>query len=195
MTHKFHGKDHDKYLDTQVTKVLYVDGNRTDFYTANGSPTKPFKTINDAEAVAASDTTIVVSQGTYVEDVTVTNARNIVGLLKPTIQGNVTIAGAGYKRFRDLVIAGNLNLTASIDLVDVSIYGTTTVTGSGSVCITQGNLSPSSSGIKALVVNSTGACTISESIIAAIGDVLTICLLYTSPSPRDATLSRMPSSA
>ena len=28
------------------------------------------------------------------------------------------------------------------------------------------------------------------------GDILTInCLLYTSPSPRDATLSRMPSSA
>ena len=27
------------------------------------------------------------------------------------------------------------------------------------------------------------------------GDVLTVCLLYTSPSPRDATLSRMPSSA
>ena len=28
-----------------------------------------------------------------------------------------------------------------------------------------------------------------------IGDQVRICLLYTSPSPRDATLSRMPSSA
>ena len=27
------------------------------------------------------------------------------------------------------------------------------------------------------------------------GDAIYICLLYTSPSPRDATLSRMPSSA
>jgi len=27
------------------------------------------------------------------------------------------------------------------------------------------------------------------------GEILEICLLYTSPSPRDATLSRMPSSA
>ena len=27
------------------------------------------------------------------------------------------------------------------------------------------------------------------------GDLVSICLLYTSPSPRDATLSRMPSSA
>ena len=39
-----------------------------------------------------------------------------------------------------------------------------------------------------------------EGQIAEIGkirdlDVVTICLLYTSPSPRDATLSRMPSSA
>ena len=30
---------------------------------------------------------------------------------------------------------------------------------------------------------------------AGISDVLIACLLYTSPSPRDATLSRMPSSA
>ena len=29
----------------------------------------------------------------------------------------------------------------------------------------------------------------------SVSDVLSICLLYTSPSPRDATLSRMPSSA
>ena len=33
-----------------------------------------------------------------------------------------------------------------------------------------------------------------ENNSASIGDVVT-CLLYTSPSPRDATLSRMPSSA
>ena len=31
--------------------------------------------------------------------------------------------------------------------------------------------------------------------LATLGDSLGICLLYTSPSPRDATLSRMPSSA
>ena len=32
-------------------------------------------------------------------------------------------------------------------------------------------------------------------IRAFINDVSIVCLLYTSPSPRDATLSRMPSSA
>ena len=31
--------------------------------------------------------------------------------------------------------------------------------------------------------------------ITEVGDMIATCLLYTSPSPRDATLSRMPSSA
>ena len=35
---------------------------------------------------------------------------------------------------------------------------------------------------------------VSQAVLEAQGSVLT-CLLYTSPSPRDATLSRMPSSA
>ena len=34
-----------------------------------------------------------------------------------------------------------------------------------------------------------------DSLAAMVVDLLTSCLLYTSPSPRDATLSRMPSSA
>ena len=32
-------------------------------------------------------------------------------------------------------------------------------------------------------------------VVAGIADRVCVCLLYTSPSPRDATLSRMPSSA
>ena len=31
--------------------------------------------------------------------------------------------------------------------------------------------------------------------VESLFDIITSCLLYTSPSPRDATLSRMPSSA
>ena len=33
------------------------------------------------------------------------------------------------------------------------------------------------------------------SLVQDLGEALKACLLYTSPSPRDATLSRMPSSA
>ena len=36
---------------------------------------------------------------------------------------------------------------------------------------------------------------LSEKDIVVTNDILLACLLYTSPSPRDATLSRMPSSA
>ena len=36
---------------------------------------------------------------------------------------------------------------------------------------------------------------IDADLIAAAGDQLKLCLLYTSPSPRDTDLSRMPSSA
>ena len=36
---------------------------------------------------------------------------------------------------------------------------------------------------------------ISKTVLAARAGIHNICLLYTSPSPRDATLSRMPSSA
>ena len=40
------------------------------------------------------------------------------------------------------------------------------------------------------------ACALLEAIVSEAEEVLScLCLLYTSPSPRDATLSRMPSSA
>ena len=35
----------------------------------------------------------------------------------------------------------------------------------------------------------------SDEEISPIGDTITVCLLYTSPSPRDLSTSRMPSSA
>ena len=34
-----------------------------------------------------------------------------------------------------------------------------------------------------------------DTAVVAVGQLVTICLLYTSPSPRDGLLSRMPSSA
>ena len=38
-------------------------------------------------------------------------------------------------------------------------------------------------------------CPVSGQELGSMGDPIQACLLYTSPSPRDATLSRMPSSA
>ena len=45
------------------------------------------------------------------------------------------------------------------------------------------------------LINSTEKRDWLESIVEAVGERLTTCLLYTSPSPRDGLLSRMPSSA
>ena len=44
-------------------------------------------------------------------------------------------------------------------------------------------------------ISATCGISIGNAIIQEINRLLTSCLLYTSPSPRDATLSRMPSSA
>ena len=45
---KTHDQNTDVYLATDVTTTIYVDNNRTDGYTANGSLTRPFKTIKAA---------------------------------------------------------------------------------------------------------------------------------------------------
>ena len=50
-------------------------------------------------------------------------------------------------------------------------------------------------GFGAGTLGRTGAAAVGAGILAVDGDLLGACLLYTSPSPRDGLLSRMPSSA
>jgi len=76
-----HTQNTDKYLATQVTKVLYVDGNRTDIYIADGSLTKPYLTIQAAinKVIANGDNSetkvyvIKISSGVYAENVVLNN--------------------------------------------------------------------------------------------------------------------------
>ena len=78
--------------------------------------------------------------------------------------------------------------------VDLSMPGNYTLTVSTSLA---GDDVPSNDASELQIVNSTCA----PSMNCSVGDGLTlfqlldICLLYTSPSPRDGLLSRMPSSA
>ena len=101
MTHKYHGKNHDLYLDTLVTKTLYVDGNRTDSYTENGSITKPFKTITAALNAASADDTILVLPGTYTEAITLKHDVSIIGLSRDktliTSSGNTITVPTGIR--------------------------------------------------------------------------------------------------
>ena len=56
-------------------------------------------------------------------------------------------------------------------------------------------LAEKSDDIAGIMLTNPNTCGLFERDIIEIADLIHNCLLYTSPSPRDATLSRMPSSA
>ena len=53
----------------------------------------------------------------------------------------------------------------------------------------------SENGFKTIIKDSTTGGLTNEMTLSTYSTSITICLLYTSPSPRDWTISRMPSSA
>lgn len=93
------------YLSTQVTNVLYVDGNRTDEYTENGSITKPFKKIQDA-------------LDKFEEEITTENfyMMRIVHLVPCIYNENIIIPPSRLTLFSyQAVINGNVTLRRNID--------------------------------------------------------------------------------
>ena len=83
--------------ETMATNVHYVDGSRTDEYTADGSVIYPYKTISAAITAANSGDTIFVWPGTYTEDLTLKPGVNLVGQSKFSVYvvGTVTFDTAG----------------------------------------------------------------------------------------------------
>lgn len=63
-----------------VTKILYVDCNRTDTYTENGAITTPFKTIEDAITAATGPAKIMIAPCDVTTDLTLKNGVNLVGM-------------------------------------------------------------------------------------------------------------------
>jgi hypothetical protein len=119
-----------------VTKTLYVDGNRTDSYTANGTILYPFKTIQAAinQVIANADNAtyiynIVISSTAYAESLTF----NSTSLRRLTLTGvadyhgnspSVTSAGNVIDSssnndnlvsisFQNMSFSGNVNLVGS----------------------------------------------------------------------------------
>ena len=78
-----------------VTKLLYVDKNRADSYTEDGSLDKPFKTISAAASIASSGATINVMAGSYVEDIIIPAGVSLTsnGLNQVTVLGDATFEG------------------------------------------------------------------------------------------------------
>ena len=109
---KKHGQNTDEYLNTQVTKIFYVDKNRTDIYTSNGSITKPFKIIQNAINASSGATLIKIAPGTYTENIVMR-----AGIILEGIRGAVTItSGSG-----DTILIDGIS---SVTLKDLAINNT-----------------------------------------------------------------------
>jgi len=139
---KKHTQETDKYLTTAVTNTLYVDGNRGDSYTANGSITKPFKKIQDAiDATISPSITnkylIEIAPGAYYTDALAINKPYLTfrssGLQGGRISGAITVTNPSSPTpeqitFIGLRISGGLTCLAShiaINCIDCNVTGTT----------------------------------------------------------------------
>jgi len=65
--------------EAYLTDVLFVDGDRTDSYTADGSMAHPYKTIAAANTAAVSGDVIIVAPGAYAETVSITSGAHLFG--------------------------------------------------------------------------------------------------------------------
>ncbi len=102
-----------KIFSAPITKVVYVDKNRTDDYVADGSVEKPFKAIVAATAWATgkAESVIIVYPGTYAENVVLPNS--------------VSMTGVGYVRIQGSLTTGTTDNTLS----NLGVYGQVTING------------------------------------------------------------------
>lgn len=111
-------------------KVISVNGNRTDAYTADGTLARPYKTIAAAVAVAAAFDTIVVAPktaGPYVENAVLPDGVSIEGLSGnyTYIDGNVTL-GTSPCSIKYIAFSGATNVLTfqgGTTMRDVYSYG------------------------------------------------------------------------
>ena len=169
---KAHTQNTDEYLATQVTQTLYVDGNRSDSYTENGSITKPYKTIQAAITAAESpgSTMLIVAPGTYTGNINL--GSKVVGLIgsgvnATVLTGNLTIADRAHTlRNLQITSAGSLiitnNLTASHLWLQCAVTVSDNASFEGWSVIIQ-----RASGV-ALTINSTGLCSINAGYIVTV---------------------------
>ena len=84
-----------------ITKILFVNGNRVDAYTEDGSESKPYKTIQSAITTASATSIIVIEPATYNENLTLKagvylRSRGDVSSYGVTITGKLSYpSGAG----------------------------------------------------------------------------------------------------
>jgi hypothetical protein len=119
-----HLENNDKYLTTERTDIIYVDCNRTDIYQANGSITKPYKTINEAIINATDNSVLFLNPGIYEENIETFQPIDIVGngLYKTVIKGNVII-NSGPTMLKEININGYLFINEVCKVFNCDILG------------------------------------------------------------------------
>lgn len=109
---------------TTVNRDIYVDGNRTDSYTENGSIPRPYKTIQAALAIipTATDSAsmrriwhIHIASGTYDESISIDIGRKKVLLLA---YGAVSIGTFGSSNWAPSGTTRNITITCSLTAID-----------------------------------------------------------------------------
>ena len=95
----------------QSGAVLYVDGGRTDTYTANGTINFPYKTVQAALDDATANTTISVAPGLYSENIVMPDLDGIC--IAGSSEMNTTIANAAPGHTFSWVPAGSVGNTIS----------------------------------------------------------------------------------
>jgi len=159
-------------------RMVCVDGNRADIYVADGSESRPYKTIAAAIAVAVNTDLIKIAAmpGGYTEDIVLPSGVSIEGYgsNNTIIKGDVT-TGAAPISLRGLQfngIAKTLNLNGPASISDCFSYNQVIV---GNATIQAWNFHITTTGVTALVLNHANARYQSVlSTISATGDVPTI---------------------
>lgn len=160
--------------ESEVTKTLYVDANRTDDYIENGCIVRPFKTIQAAIAAASGDTLLVVAPGTYAGDFSL--GLNVVsirgsGLNATIFTGNI-IAGDRAHSLEEFRITntGSLTITDNIFAQNLHLQCAVIVSGAGFLEGKMLLITPLS-GVVPLTINTTGGVVLTGSSTTAIGDI------------------------
>ena len=117
------------------------------------------------------------------------------------VSGDITIADTGVAAIGSgVIVNADINASAAISVSKTALTagtGLTLSTDTLSVDASQTQITAVGALNAGSITSGFGSIDVGSSAITTTGTITggTFCLLYTSPSPRDATLSRMPSSA
>jgi len=157
-----------------ATKVLWVDTNRVDTYTADGTILRPFTTVNAAVAVATVGTLINIAGGSYTEDVVLPSGVSLHGSGNSavSITGDVTVSIGNPVSLRFIMFSGNtkaLTINASCSMSDCYVASRLVVGGAAVVQSWNTHVIPAAADIQAITMTSTGKLQMFLGTIASTG--------------------------